>query len=132
MSSINMSIESPAASCNVSHVSSSALLLCPQLSCQLLSPHTATTTLNTIRGDIDAVTLHSICDGLLETIRTHETIHHQVEDQLSEQIKGLGDRVADYQKTYDQAPEGYIENTRFLNLKVPIGAGFYLPAKWIK
>jgi hypothetical protein len=89
-------------------------------------------TLNTIGEDIDAITLQSICDGLLKTIRTCETVHCQVEDQLSEQIKGLGDRVADYQKTYDQAPEGYIENTRFLNLKVPIGAGFYLPAKWIK
>jgi hypothetical protein len=55
-----------------------------------------------------------------------------VEDPLSEQIKGFSDQVADYQKTYNQAPEGYIENTRFLNLKVPIGAGFYLPTKWIK
>jgi hypothetical protein len=55
-----------------------------------------------------------------------------VEDQLSEQIKELRDQVANYQKTYDQAPEGYIENTRFPHLKVPIGAGFYLPAKWIK
>jgi hypothetical protein len=108
------------------------LLLCPWSSCQPLSPHPVATTLNTIGEDIDTVTLCSICDGLLETIRTHETIHHQVEDQLSEQIKGLRDRVADYQKTYDQAPEGYIENTWVPNLKVPIRAGFYLPTKWIK
>jgi hypothetical protein len=90
------------------------------------------TTLNAIGDDIDTVMLRSICDGLLETIRTCKTVHHQVEDQLSEQIQGLGDKVADYQKTYDQAPEGYIENMCFPNLKVPIRASFYLPAKWIK
>jgi hypothetical protein len=28
--------------------------------------------------------------------------------------------------------DGYIENTCFSNLKIPIRAGFYLPAKWIK
>jgi hypothetical protein len=70
-----------------------------------------TTTLNAIREDIDAVMLCSICDSLLKTIRTHETVHCQVEDQLSKQIRGLGNKVAEYQKTYDQAPEGYIENT---------------------
>jgi hypothetical protein len=89
-------------------------------------------TLNAIREDIDAVTLHSICDGLLKTIRTCKTIHQQVEDQLGKQIKGLGDQVADYQKTYDQAPKGYVKNTQFPQLKVLIRAGFYLPAKWIK
>jgi hypothetical protein len=91
-----------------------------------------TTTLNAIGDDINAVTLRSICKGLLETIQAHEMVHCVVEDRLSQQIRGLGDQVANYQKTYDQAPEGYIENTRFPNLKVPIGAGFYLPAKWIK
>jgi hypothetical protein len=55
-----------------------------------------------------------------------------VEDHLSEQIQGLGDKVAEYQKTYNQEPEGYTKNTQFPNLKVPIGAGFYLPIKWIK
>jgi hypothetical protein len=91
-----------------------------------------TTTLNTIREDIDTITLCSICDGLLETIKTCETVHRWVEDKLGEQIKGLGDRVAKYQKTYDQAPDGYVKNTWFPNLKVPIGAGFYLPTKWIR
>lgn len=62
----------------------------------------------------------------------HKTVHRQVKDQLTNQVRGLGDRVAEYQKTYDQAPEDYVENTQFPNLKVPIGVGFYLPAKWIK
>jgi hypothetical protein len=59
-------------------------------------------------------------------------MHHEVEDQLSEQLQGLGDKVAKYQQTYDQEPEGYTENMQFPNLKVPIGTGFYLPVKWVK
>jgi hypothetical protein len=59
-------------------------------------------------------------------------MHCEVEDQLSEQLRGLGDKVSKYQHTYEQEPEGYIENTQFLSLKLPIRAGFYLPAKWIK
>jgi hypothetical protein len=69
---------------------------------------------------------------LLETIRTCETVHQEVEDWLSKQICGLGDKVAKYQKTYDQVPNRYVENMHFLSLKVPIGAGFYLLVKWIK
>jgi hypothetical protein len=55
-----------------------------------------------------------------------------VEDKLSEQIRELGDQVHKYQKTYNDMPEGYIENMHFPNLKVPIGASFHLLAKWIK
>jgi hypothetical protein len=58
--------------------------------------------------------------------------HREVEDHLSKQIQGLGDKMAEYQRTYDQEPKGYIENMQFPHLKVPIGAGFYLPVKWIK
>jgi hypothetical protein len=132
MSSINMSTESPAMSCNVLHASLPALPTCPKSNSQLLLPCTVTTTLNAIGNDIDTITLRNICDGLLETIRAHKTTHREVEDCLSEQIWGLGDKVAKYQKTYDQEPGGYTENTWFLNLKLPIRAGFYLPAKWIK
>jgi hypothetical protein len=38
--------------------------------------------------------------------------------------------VAEYQQTYEQEPKGYVTNTRFPHLKVPIRAGFYLPVKW--
>jgi hypothetical protein len=55
-----------------------------------------------------------------------------VEDHLSEQIQGLGDKMSEYQQTYDQELEGYTKNTWFPNLKVPIGAGFYLLVKWVK
>jgi hypothetical protein len=91
-----------------------------------------TTTLTAIGNDIDAITLWNICDGLLETIRSHETTHCKVEECLGEQIQGLGDKVAKYQKTYDQEPNSYTENMCFPHLKAPIWAGFYLPAKWIK
>jgi hypothetical protein len=109
--------------------------MCPMSPCPLYSPllpHTVTTTLNAIRDDIDAITLHNICKGLLETIRTHETTHKEVKDHISSQIHGLRDKVTKYQKAYNQEPEGYIKNTHFPNLKVPIRAGFYQPAKWIK
>jgi hypothetical protein len=65
-------------------------------------------------------------------IKTHETAHHEVEECLSRQVQGLEDQVAKYQATHDQQLGRYIENTHFLNLKLPIRAGFYLPAKWIK
>jgi hypothetical protein len=55
-----------------------------------------------------------------------------VEECLNKQIQGLGDKVANYQAIHNQQPDRYIENTCFPNLKLPIGAGFYLPAKWIK
>jgi hypothetical protein len=132
MSSINMFINSPATSPNVSHVSSPTLPTHPWSNCQLLLPHTVVTTLNTIGNDVDAITLCSICNGLLKTIKAHEATHQEVEDHLSKQICSLGGKIAEYQKTYDQEPDGYTENTCFSNLKLPIGAGFYLPTKWIK
>jgi hypothetical protein len=58
--------------------------------------------------------------------------HCEVENCLSKQLQGLGDKMAEYQQTYDQEPEGYVKNMWFPHLKVPIGAGFYLPVKWVK
>jgi hypothetical protein len=123
MSSISMSCaETPNALC----VSLPTLSIYLRSSCQPLLPHTVATTLNAISDDINAITLHKICDGLLKTIKSHEMTHQEVEDHLSKQIKGLRDKIAEYQKTYNQEPEGYIENMCFPNLKLPIGAGFYL------
>jgi hypothetical protein len=69
---------------------------------------------------------------LLTTLDNRERKWEEEEGRLRNQVQGLGDKVQEYQEIYENAPDGYDENTRYPQLRIPIGNGFYLPAKWIQ
>jgi hypothetical protein len=96
-----------------------------------LSPRTTTNTLAAY-DNIDATLLRQICKGLLETIKQREDTRRVTEAHLNNQIEGLSQRVMEYTNTFEQAPEGYVLNVHFPNLRIPIGHGLLRPVKWVK
>jgi len=97
-----------------------------------MSPRTTQSTL-AANPDIDAVLLRSIANGLLTTIANRETDAAMQFHRFTERIKGLEDRILEYEETFERAPEGYILNDgRVPHFRIPCGNGLSHPAKWIK
>src|SRR6267142_2262728 len=125
--SINLSSVSPA--------ESSAPLPIPRPATPIppaMLPRTIQSTLAT-NHDIDAVLLRTIANGLLTTIANWETDTAMQHHRFTEQIRGLQDRILQYEETFERAPEGYILNDgRVPHFRIPCGHGLSRPAKWIK
>src|SRR6267142_3858757 len=97
-----------------------------------MSPRTTQSTL-TANPDIDVVLLRSIANGLLTTIANHETDAAMQFHRFTERIRGLEERILQYEETFERAPEGYILNDgRVPHFCIPCGNGLSRPAKWIK
>src|SRR6267142_809861 len=74
-----------------------------------MSPRTIQSTL-AANPDIDAVLLRTIANGLLTTIANRETDATMQHHRFTEQIRGLEERILQYEETFKRAPEGYILN----------------------
>jgi len=97
-----------------------------------MSPRTTQTILAT-NDDLDPVVLRSIANGLLTTIACRETDAAMQYHRFTERIKGLEDRILEYEETFERAPEGYILNDgRVPHFRIPCGTGLSCLAKWIK
>jgi len=97
-----------------------------------MSPRTTQTILAT-NDDLDAVLLRGIANGLLTTITNRETDMAMQHHRFTEQIKGLEDRILEYEETFERAPEGYILNDgRVPHFRIPCSNRLSRPAKWIK
>jgi len=97
-----------------------------------MSPRTTQTILAT-NDNIDAELLRTIANGLLTTIANCETDTAMQFHRFTERIKGLEDRILEYEETFERAPEGYILNDgRVPHFRIPCGNGLSRPAKWIK
>src|SRR6266850_827971 len=120
---------------NVSPAESSAPLPIPRPATPVppaMSPRMTQTILAT-NDDIDAELLRSIANGLLTTIANRETDAVMQFHCFTERIKGLEDRILEYEETFERAPEGYILNDgRIPHFRIPCGNGLSRPAKWIK
>src|SRR6267142_2859854 len=120
---------------NVSPTESSVPLPIPRPVTPILpaiSPRTTQTILAT-NDDLDAVVLRSIANGLLTTIACRETDAAMQHHRFSERIKGLENRILEYEETFERAPEGYILNDGHVpHFRIPCGHGLSRPAKWIK
>jgi len=97
-----------------------------------MSPRTIRSTL-AANDNIDAVLLRTITNGLLTTIANRETDTTMQFHRFTEQIKGLQDRILQYEETFKRAPEGYILNDgRIPHFHIPCSHGLSRLAKWIK
>src|SRR6266850_1596558 len=125
--SINLSNVSPAESLAPLSIPRPATPIPPAM-----SPRTIQSTLAT-NHDIDAVLLRTIANGLLTTIANWETDTAMQHHRFTEQIRGLQDRILQYEETFERAPEGYILNDgRVPHFRIPCGHGLSCLAKWIK
>src|SRR6267142_471650 len=125
--SINLSNVSPAESLAPLPIPRPATPVPPAV-----SPRTTQTILAT-NDDLDAVVLRSIANGLLTTIACRETDMAMQHHRFTDRIKGLEDRILEYEETFERAPEGYILNDgRVPHFRIPGGTGLSQPAKWIK
>jgi len=91
------------------------------------SPHTVETIFAT-NAAIDPSTLQDIATGLVQTVKNCEEIHRFTVIAFEDKIKRLESTIEGYAETYERAPDGYIRNTMYPNLKIPVGEGFYTKA----
>ena len=95
-------------------------------------PRTIQSTL-AANDNIDATLLRTIANRLLTTIANHKTDTAMQFHRFIEQVKGLQDRILEYEETFERAPEGYVlNNGRISHFHIPCSHGLSRPAKWIK
>src|SRR6267142_2612332 len=120
---------------NVSPAESSAPLPIPRPATPAplaMSPRMIQSTL-TANDNIDATLLRTIANGLLTTIANRETDTAMQFHRFIEQVRGLQERILEYEETFERAPEGYILNDgRVPHFRIPCGQGLSRLAKWIK
>jgi len=115
--SVNASAESPLGSCPASPKS-------------CYSPHTVETIFAN-NADIDSSTLHDIATGLVQTVKNREEIHRFAVLAFEDKIKRLESTIEGYTETYERAPDRYVRNTMYPDLKIPLGEGVYAEAYWV-
>jgi len=81
--------------------------------------------------DIDPTTLQEIATGLVQTVKNREEVHHFAVLAFEDKIKRLKSTIEGYAETYERAPDGYVRNTMYPDLKIPLGEGSYAEAYWI-
>src|SRR6266850_2176132 len=119
--SINLSNVSPAESLAPLPIPRPVTLVPPAM-----SPRTIQSTL-AANDNIDVVLLHTIANGLLTTIANRETDTAMQFHQFTEQVKGLQDRILEYEETFERAPEGYTLNDGCIpHFCIPCGHGVTL------
>ena len=82
-------------------------------------------------ANIDPSTLRDIATGLVQTVKNREEIHRFATITFEDRIKRLESVVEGYAETYERAPDGYVRNTMYPDLKIPVGEGFYREAYWV-
>jgi len=50
---------------------------------------------------------------------------------FKDKVKRLESTIEGYAETYKRAPDGYVRNTMYLDLKIPLGEGAYAEAYWV-
>jgi len=81
--------------------------------------------------DIDPTTLREIATGLVQTVKNREEVHRFAILAFKDKIKRLESTIEGYAETYERAPDGYVRNTMYPDLKIPLGEGIYAEAYWV-
>jgi len=115
--SVNASAESPAGSW-------------PALPPSYYSPHTMENIFTT-NANINASTLHNIATSQVQTIKNHKEIYHFATIRFEDRIKRLKAKIQDYAETYKTAPDRYMYNTNYPDLRIPLREGIYTEAYWV-
>jgi len=82
-------------------------------------------------AQIDPDTLQEIATSLVQTVKNCKEIHHFTVLAFEDKIKRLESTIEGYAETYEQAPDGYVCNTIYPDLKIPLGEGAYAEAYWV-
>jgi len=120
---------------NVSPAESSIPLPIPRLATPAPPAMLPRTTQNTLAAnpDIDNDLLQTIANGLLTTIANQETDTAIQYQRFNDQIRGLQERILQYEETFEHPPEGYVANDNQVpHFRIPCSHGLSRPAKWIK
>jgi len=81
--------------------------------------------------NIDSSTLRDIATSLVQTVKNREEIHCFAIIAFEDKVKRLEAAIKGYAETYERAPNGYIQNTMYPDLKIPLGKGVYAEAYWV-
>jgi hypothetical protein len=85
-----------------------------------------------MQTNIDNGMLHSIANGLLQTIADREASTSMVTKQYEDRVHHLEQQVLHYEQTFNEPPMGYKLNAgKVSNFQIPVGDSLYQEAKWI-
>jgi len=82
-------------------------------------------------ANIDPTTLREIASGLIQTVKNCKEIHRFAVLAFEDKVKRLESMVEGYAETYERAPDRYVRNTMYPDLKIPVGEGAYTEAYWV-
>jgi len=85
----------------------------------------------TANANIDPVTLQEIATSLVQTVKNRKEIYRFTVLAFEDKIKRLESTIEGYAETYKQAPDGYVCNTMYPDLKIPLGEGAYAETYWV-
>jgi len=94
------------------------------------SPHTVETIFAN-NAAIDSSTLRDIATSLVQTVKNCKEIHRFTVLAFEDKIKRLESTIEGYAEMHEQAPDGYVRNTMYPDLKIPLGEGVYAEAYWV-
>jgi hypothetical protein len=96
-----------------------------------LSLRTVRTTLQT-QTNINNDMLHSIANGLLQTIADQEASTSVATKRYEDHLHHLEQKVLHYKQTFNEPPEGYeLNDGKVSNFHILVGGGLYQKAKWV-
>jgi len=80
---------------------------------------------------INPTTLCEIATSLVQTVKNRKEIHRFAVLAFEDRVKQLESTIKGYAETYEWVPDGYIRNTMYPNLKIPLGEGTYAEVYWV-
>ena len=134
--SINYSNESPAGTPPGSPIIPNSSLAAATLPNLPLSPRSAANALAHIPNL--SAELQALANGLILTIQSCDALHSLEKKGLANVQKKLEDKVNsledELQKYHDDpiCPDGFQDNNKRVDTAIPVGAGFSMPAKWVR
>jgi hypothetical protein len=83
--------------------------------------------------DLDAILLHSIANGLLQTIANCKAETAMSTKRYEDWLHHLEQNVLHYEAMFNEPPTGYVLNDgKVFNFHIPVGGGLYQEAKWVR
>src|SRR5487761_1712035 len=134
--SINYSNESPLGTPPGSPIIADTATTLPSLPDLPVSPRTAANTLAHLPNL--SPELQSLANGLLRTIQSRDNIHQLETERFAREQKKLDEKIIsleDELRKYHEdplCPDRFVDNNNKVSTSIPVGAGFSMPAKWVR
>src|SRR5487761_1034975 len=134
--SINYSNESPLRTPPGSPIIADTTVTLPPLPDLPISPRTAANALTHLPNL--SPELQNLANGLLCTIQSRDNLHQLGKERFTREQKKLNEKIISLEDELRKyhgdplCPDGFVDNNNKVSTSIPVGAGFSMPAKWVR